>query len=413
MRKIGPALLIVVTAATLTACTAPNDAPAPSPSASSSGPIYPDLDQFTPAPTGAIDADSGETHGPRPVPTWDEESRESATAAAVAVMTAYARPDLPFDQWWAGLQPLLDGKATQDYAYMDPARIVATSVTGPAVITDDTSAYVAFVDVPTNAGTYGVVLSRADGRLTVERGLFSRSRSSVGQRRIQAWSLHQGLLQRWLGVQQLKVDIAAGNAEDNNNRSLRELAPIARQQQCTQLIQTLAPDLAWPPPQWQPVAPRQAWRLCLPALLLWQPLLITALWQLAGSWALLCLCWLPVTVWRAWRSVGFMGYHVDAHAVMVRGGWWQRWWRMAQTAKVQGLRLRRSPLDRLCGTASLLLDTAGSSMGGPRLQLALLPVAQAQHLLEQLSARISRPRVASSTDAAAPVTQVPADLQPT
>ena len=257
------------------------------------------------------------------------------------------------------------------------------------------------------------VLSRADGRLTVERGLFSRSRSSVGQRRIQAWSLHQGLLQRWLGVQQLKVDIAAGNAEDNNNRSLRELAPIARQQQCTQLIQTLAPDLAWPPPQWQPVAPRQAWRLCLPALLLWQPLLITALWQLAGSWALLCLCLLPVTVWRAWRSVGFMGYHVDAHAVMVRGGWWQRWWRMAQTAKVQGLRLRRSPLDRLCGTASLLLDTAGSSMGGPRLQLALLPVAQAQHLLEQLSARISRPRVASSADAAAPVTQVLADLQST
>ncbi len=77
-------------------------------------------------------------------------------------MTAYARPDLPFEQWWAGLQPLLDNKATQDYAYMDPARIVATSVTGPAVITDDTSAYVAFVDVPTNAGTYGVVLSRAD-----------------------------------------------------------------------------------------------------------------------------------------------------------------------------------------------------------------------------------------------------------
>ena len=257
------------------------------------------------------------------------------------------------------------------------------------------------------------VLSRADGRLTVERGLFSRSRSSVGQRRIQAWSLHQGLLQRWLRVQQLKVDIAAGNAEDNNSRNLRELAPIASQQQCTQLIQTLAPELAWPPSQWQPVAPRQAWRLCLPALLLWQPLLITALWQLAGSWALLCLCWLPVTAWRAWRSVGFMGYHVDAHAVMVRGGWWQRWWRMAQTAKVQGLRLRRSPLDRLCGTASLLLDTAGSSMGGPRLQLALLPVAQAQQLLEQLSARISRPRVASSADAAAPVTQVPADLQPT
>lgn len=254
-------------------------------------------------------------------------------------------------------------------------------------------------------------LSRADGRLTVERGLFSRSRSSVGERRIQAWSLHQGILQRWLGVQQLKVDIAAGNAEDTNSRSLRELAPIASQADCQRLLQALATELHWPPAQWQSVAPRQAWRLCLPALF-WQPVLIAALWQLAGSWALLLLCWLPFTAWRAWRTVAFMGYHVDNRAVMVRGGWRRRWWRMAQTAKVQGLRLQRSPLDRLCGTASLLLDTAGSSIGGPRLRLALLPLARAEQLLEQLSAQISRPRATTSAHAAAPVAQVLADLQP-
>lgn len=253
-------------------------------------------------------------------------------------------------------------------------------------------------------------LSRADGRLTVERGLFSRSRSSVGERRIQAWGLHQGILQRWLGVQQLKVDIAAGNAEDNNSRSLRELAPIASQADCQRLLQDLAGQLHWPPPQWQVVAPRQAWRLCLPALI-WQPVLIAALWQLAGSWALLLLCWLPFSAWRAWRTAAFMGYHVDARAVMVRGGWRQRWWRMAQTSKVQGLRLQRSPLDRLCGTASVLLDTAGSSLGGPRLRLQLLPLDRAEQLLEQLSAQISRPKAAISAHAAAPVAQVLADLQ--
>jgi len=164
MRKVGTAFLVVVTATTLTACTGQNATPVPTLSATSdsSGPIFPDLDQFTPAPEGLIDEDSGETHGPRPVPTWDDESRQSATSAAESVMAAYARPDLSFDQWWAGLQPLLDQKATQDYAYIDPARIVASAVTGPAVITDETSAYVAFVDVPTNAGTYGVILSRVD-----------------------------------------------------------------------------------------------------------------------------------------------------------------------------------------------------------------------------------------------------------
>jgi hypothetical protein len=96
------------------------------------------------------------------VPVWDDESRQSAIAAADAVMRAYARPDLGFDEWWAQLQPLLDQKATADYAYMDPSRIVASNVTGPGTLTDETSAYVAYVDVPTNAGTYSLILSRVD-----------------------------------------------------------------------------------------------------------------------------------------------------------------------------------------------------------------------------------------------------------
>lgn len=165
MRKIGTVIVVTTAAVVLAGCTgtASTPAPAPTPSGSTSGPIFPDSSTFTPAPEGAIDEDSGETHGPRSVPVWDDESRQSATAAADTVMRAYARPDLGFEEWWAQLQPLLDQKATQDYAYMDPSRIVATTITGPPVITDETSAYVAYVDVPTNAGMYGLILSRVDG----------------------------------------------------------------------------------------------------------------------------------------------------------------------------------------------------------------------------------------------------------
>lgn len=164
MRKIGTVIVVTAAAVVLAGCTgtASTPAPAPTPSGSTSGPIFPDASQMTPAPEGAIDEDSGETHGPRPVPLWDDDSRQSAIAAAGTVMSAYARPDLGFEEWWAQLQPLLDQKATADYAYMDPSRIVASSVTGPGVITDESSAYVAYVDVPTNAGTYGLILSRAD-----------------------------------------------------------------------------------------------------------------------------------------------------------------------------------------------------------------------------------------------------------
>lgn len=167
MRKI--AAVLVATAATavlLTGCVQRvSDAGTglmPTVSASESGPVFPDSSTFSPAPRGAVDEDSGETHGPRSVPVWDDESRQSAIAAADAVMRAYARPDLGFDEWWAQLQPLLDQKATADYAYMDPSRIVASSITGPGAITDESSAYVAYVYVSTNAGTYGVILSRAD-----------------------------------------------------------------------------------------------------------------------------------------------------------------------------------------------------------------------------------------------------------
>jgi len=165
MRRAAAAVIVTAAmAALLTGCTQPisNEGATPTSASSGTGPAFPSFSDMPRAPRGIIDEDSGEVHGPRPVPVWDDESRQSAIAAADAVMRAYARPDLGFDAWWAQLQPLLDQKATADYAYMDPARIVASSVTGSGTITDETSAYVAYIDVPTDAGTYSVILSRAD-----------------------------------------------------------------------------------------------------------------------------------------------------------------------------------------------------------------------------------------------------------
>lgn len=166
MRKIGTAALVIVAIATLSACTAEGEGGTSPTPRSTSGPVFPSVDPSTlnPPTPGVVDADTGETYAPQRVAEWDEESRASVIAAAETAMTAYARPDLPFDQWWAAVQPLLDQKASQDYAYMDPSRIVTTQLTGKGVIVDDTSAYVATVQVPTNAGTYSLILSRIDGK---------------------------------------------------------------------------------------------------------------------------------------------------------------------------------------------------------------------------------------------------------
>jgi hypothetical protein len=165
VRKIGATALVIVAVATMSACTADDDGdPSQSPS-SSSGPVLPsgDSSSLTPPPEGAINEDTGEVVTTAPVPMWDDASRESAVTAAETVLSAFAQPDLSFDQWWAQVQPLLDQKASQDYSYMDPAVIPVTEITGEGTLLDEDSAYVARVEVPTNAGSYTVIMSRVDG----------------------------------------------------------------------------------------------------------------------------------------------------------------------------------------------------------------------------------------------------------
>ncbi|MGW9114526.1 hypothetical protein [Microbacterium sp. NPDC055683] len=165
MRKhaIG-AGIAVIAAIALAGCTGQSE-PEPTPTPfSTAGPYLPDsIKSMTPAPNPSdVPPDDGVTPGYHEAPEWDEESRQAATDAAVKAMTAFARPSLDYDTWWAELEPLLTVQAAQDYAYVDPAAVPASSVTGPGVIVDDTSAYLARVEVPTDAGTYTIIVSRAD-----------------------------------------------------------------------------------------------------------------------------------------------------------------------------------------------------------------------------------------------------------
>ena len=235
---------------------------------------------------------------------------------------------------------------------------------------------------------YGFRLSEAEKRLTVERGLLSRLRTSVARRRIQAWTLRESALHRLLRRRQLRVDIASGGNQEKDGRALKELAPVATPATCDALMQHLLPQLQWPPEQWHAVSTRGWWRLCLPALVVCAALAAVLTWEL-GGWGLLPLLWLPWSAFKAHRQVTRIGYSIDARRVAVRGGWWNRWWRVAELDKLQALRLDRSPLDRRFGTATLTLDTAGA-FGAPPLQLRFLEEAQARVLMQQLGKEMAR-----------------------
>jgi putative membrane protein len=238
---------------------------------------------------------------------------------------------------------------------------------------------------------HGFRLSEQERRLTVERGLLTRLRSSVALRRIQAWTLREGLLHRLFRRRQLRVDIASGGTREQDGRALKELVPLAPPASCDALLQHLLPGIQWPPAHWQAVSTRGWWRLCLPTLLVIG--VVTALaCQRFGNWGLLPLLWLPWSLFNAHRQVTRMAYSIDARRVAVRGGWWNRWWRIAELDKLQALRLDRSPLDHRFGTATLTLDTAGA-FGAQPLRLRFLEEAQARELMERLGSEMARRRL--------------------
>ena len=111
-------------------------------------------------PTAAVDYDTGARITPDVAPTWDASARSAAVTSAQAVVAAFARHDLDPTSWWAGLSPLLSAQAQLDYSGVDPASVPAHEVTGVGQIVEATSAAVARVTVPTDAGTYTVILSR-------------------------------------------------------------------------------------------------------------------------------------------------------------------------------------------------------------------------------------------------------------
>jgi hypothetical protein len=100
---------------------------------------------------------------PLPPPTDDPGSRRSAVEQATAAVTAFARPGVDPETWWAELAPLLSPAALEAYSGTDPAEVPAREVTGPAWPGESASSYLATVFVPTDAGEYAVLLVREGG----------------------------------------------------------------------------------------------------------------------------------------------------------------------------------------------------------------------------------------------------------
>lgn len=235
---------------------------------------------------------------------------------------------------------------------------------------------------------HGFELREHGRRLTVERGLLARWRTSASRRRIQAWTLEEGLLHRLLDRRSLSVDTAVSE-EQQQQRALRELAPIATPGACDALVEHLLPGARWSGLDWNPQSPRNWWRIWWPGAVFATLLSGVAAWRL-GTWGWLVLAWLPWSAFVAWQHARRLAWATNETLVAVRGGWWSRHWRFAEIDKLQALQLTRNGVDRHLGTASLSFDTAGAGALVPPLRIRFLPEPVARELRDRLAATLAQ-----------------------
>lgn len=309
-------------------------------------------------------------------------NRGMLVVAGAAAATSQFNPQLwsiGFERWG---KALFGYAGSHQFAFADYALAGTSLVLGFIALLRLFSMVIALLQY------YGFRLEEHGRRLTVERGLFTRLRTSAPRRRIQAFTLREGVLHRLLKRRALEVETAVAET-GNDQRALRELAPIARPDACDDLVHHVLPRASWPPTQWQALHPRAWWRLSLPGAAL-SLLLAAALGWHFGAWGLLGLLWLPWAMFVARHHARHAGYACDAVLVAVRGGWWSRHWRFAEIDKLQALQLRQSPLDRRLGMASLWLDTAGAGALSEALCIRHVPEAEARELYARLGREIAQ-----------------------
>lgn len=120
-------------------------------------PLQDPTSTLAPQPTETPVVDDAEVIAPDEAST---DARAAALERADEIMTAFARPDLDADEWYAELVPMLSQSGGFAYEGTDPATIAAHQVTGAGTILEGSTDVALIVSVPTDAGDYLVSLSR-------------------------------------------------------------------------------------------------------------------------------------------------------------------------------------------------------------------------------------------------------------
>ncbi|MFZ5635409.1 MAG: PH domain-containing protein [Pseudomonadota bacterium] len=156
---------------------------------------------------------------------------------------------------------------------------------------------------------------------------------------------------------------------------------------------------AWDGPEdWQPL-PKRAYRVFLYVALLVAAVpsafaTLTMFKALAGRdwrWAAIAAVWaatVGIALWVAQKRYRYTFWKLDEDGFAVRRGRLWQWETRVPTSRVQHLDLKRGPLERAHGLASLVLHTAGTRLSA--VSISGLDDADAERLRDHFSRRIDR-----------------------
>lgn len=239
---------------------------------------------------------------------------------------------------------------------------------------------------------YGFTLTHAEGRFRYRRGLLTRTEVVVAKRQIQLGLVERGAVSGRLGWRAFKVQTLGGGDQASGRQ---ELAPFARAAELDPII-----ALAGLPPfelaGLRPVARGHAFSGLIGTVLMSVVILVAAAIFFPPAALLLLAMPLPLAV--ALLRPERHRYALAETSVQVRRGVLTRRDWTVPYANVQTITVRRGPLQRWLGLATVRIDTAGGrGMNGPHIH-DVAP-AQAAAFVGDLIARVAMTGSQPSTGA--------------
>lgn len=207
---------------------------------------------------------------------------------------------------------------------------------------------------------YGFLLTRTEAGLRRQRGLFTRTDVVIPLRRVQAAIFSTGPTRLLFGWKELALQSLGDDGKEGSNHVV---IPLGRPTECAALLEQIALVLPPEPAGFVRPSPRFAVRRAFAYSVVVIAVFVGSIAAIGPIWlGLLALGPAIALAWLQWRHHG----HLLADGeLFVRHGVWRQRCSVMACAKVQSLTIRRGPIQRVLGLATLIVATAGASTLSP------------------------------------------------